>query len=253
MAHFAPTEDLVCLESKDALTAGTLGFMPRILVLTNLPHRRPKSHRFDRFNGRHTLRLSAPRRIGLPYGSYPRLLLAYLTTQAVRTKCPQIDLGATRNNLARKLGLSVISGPRGTAQRLQEQLRRLLCMRLDWQSALSLAPRSSGSACVAAGGAAWLNPVRQLFARQTTWRSQIFLSKDFFDEATRSAVPIDLRAIRQLQGSPLAIDLYVWLTYRMSYLRKPTVVPWKSLETQFGANYTRPRDFRRRVSKLLEA
>ncbi|MGB5573344.1 MAG: pirin, partial [Thermoanaerobaculia bacterium] len=82
MAHFAPTEDLVCLESKDALTAGTLGFMPRILVLTNLPHRRPKSHRFDRFNGRHTLRLSAPRRIGLPYGSYPRLLLAYLTTQA---------------------------------------------------------------------------------------------------------------------------------------------------------------------------
>ncbi len=253
MAPASPAEVFQSLESSDALTAGALGFMPRILVLTTLPHRRPETHRFERVNGRHTLRMSAPRRVGLPYGSYPRLLLAYLTTQAVRTKSPQIDLGATPNNLARKLGLSVISGPRGTAQRLQEQLRRLLCMRLDWQSALSLAPRSSGGVCVIAGGAAWLNPVRQLFARQTTWRSQIFLSKDFFDEATRSAVPIDLRAIRQLQGSPLAIDLYVWLTYRMSYLRRPTMVPWKSLEAQFGADYGRPRDFRHRVSKLLQA
>ena len=114
------------LESEDALSAGALGFMPRLLVLTTLPHRRPESHRFERVNGRHTLRMSAPRRVGLPYGSYPRLLLAYLTTEAVRTKSPEIHLGATPNDLARKLGLSVISGPRGTAPRLQEQLRRLL-------------------------------------------------------------------------------------------------------------------------------
>ncbi len=105
MARFAPAEDLLCLESEDALTAGTLGFMPL------------QSHRFARVNGRHSLRMSAPRRVGLPYGSYPRLLLANLTTQAVRTKSPHVDLGATPNNLARKLGLSTISGPRGTAHR----------------------------------------------------------------------------------------------------------------------------------------
>ena len=42
----------------DALSAGALGFIPRILVLTTLPHRRPESHRFERVNGRHTLRMS---------------------------------------------------------------------------------------------------------------------------------------------------------------------------------------------------
>ena len=165
----------------------------------------------------------------------------------------QIDLGATPNDLARKLGLSIISGPRGTATRLKEQLYRLLHMKLEWQTSLGLAPRSSESAYVIAGGASWLKPLRGLFPRQPPWQPQIVLSQDFFEEITRSAVPVDLRAIRQLQRSPLAIDLYVWLTYRMSYLRKPTVVPWKSLEAQFGADYTRPRDFRRRVSELLEA
>ena len=197
--------------------------------------------------------MSAPRRVGLPYGAYPRLLLAYLTTQAVRTKSPEIQLGATPNDLARNLGLATISGPRGTARRLEHQLHRLLHMRLEWQTSLDLAPRSSGSGFVTPGGRFRLNPWRRLLAGQSTWRSQIVLSQEFSDEITRSAVPVDLRAIRQLQRSPLAIDLYVWLTYRMSYLRKPTMVPWKSLEAQFGADYTRARDFRRRVSILLEA
>ncbi len=253
MARLSPSEDLYSLESSDALSAGALGFMPRILVLTTLPHRRPESHRFERINGRHTLRLSAPRRIGLPYGTYPRLLLAYLTTGAVRTKSREIQLGATPNDLARKLGLSTISGPRGTAPRLEDQLRRLLSMRLDWQTSLGLAPKSSGSAYVTAGGASWLKPLRGLFPRQPSWQPRIVLGRNFFDEITRSAVPVDLRAIGYLQRSPLAIDLYVWLTYRMSYLRKPTLVPWEGLQAQFGSDYARPRDFRRRALGHLEA
>jgi len=248
----SPSEDVLSIESLDARSAGALGFMPRILVLTTLPHRRPESHRFERVNGRHSLRLSAPRRVGLPYGSYPRLLLAYLTTEAVRTKSPVIQLGATPNDLARKLGLSVISGARGTAHRLQEQLRRLLCMRLEWQTSVGLAPRSSGSAFVTAGGAAWLKPLRQLLPSRPAWRSHIVLGEDFFEEITRSAVPVDLRAIRQLQRSPLAIDLYVWLTYRMSYLRKPCLISWENLQAQFGADYGRLRDFRRKVLAHLE-
>jgi len=246
-----PARDRSALESTDALTAGALGFMPRILVLTTLPHRRPESHRFERVNGRHCLRMSAPLRIGLPYGSYPRLLLAYLNTEAVRTKSRKIYLGTTVNDLARKLGLPTIGGPRGTAPRLQEQLLRLLQMRLDWQTSVELAPRSSGSAFVTAGGAAWFKPLRGLFPRQPTWRSHIVLGPNFFKEITRSAVPIDLRAIRQLRRSPLAIDLYVWLTYRMSYLKRPCLIPWKSLQSQFGADYSRQRDFCQRFLQSL--
>ena len=53
-------------------------------------------------------------------------------------------------------------------------------------------------------------------------------------------------------GSPLALDLYTWLTHRMSYLRRPTLVPWKGLQAQLGADYARPRDFRRIALARLE-
>ena len=252
MAHLTPAENLWSLESEDALTAGALGFMPRILVLTTLPHRRPASHRLERINGRHTLRLSAPRTVGLPYGSYPRLLLAYLTTEAVRSKNPEIDLGASANELARRLGLSVISGPRGTAARLENQLHRLTCMRLEWKASLGIHPLPSGSGSMTVGGSWWSAVLRQMLPRQPTWRPRVVLGQEFFDETRRSAIPVDLRAAHHLRRSPLAIDLYVWLTYRMSYLRKPTHIPWAALQSQFGAAYSRPRDFRRRALAHLE-
>ena len=243
----SPSKDFSSFESVDARSAGTLGFMPRLLVLTTLPHRRPRGHRFERVNGRYSLLLEARRSVGLPYGIYPRLILVYLTTAAVRSKSPEIHLGATANNLARKLGLSTVSGPRGTAHRLEDQLNRLLCLRLDWQTSIGLHPISSGSKLVTAGGAAWLKPLRRLLPRRPTWRSHIVLGQDFFEEITRSAVPVDLRALRLLQRSPLALDLYVWLTYRMSYLRRPTLVPWEGLQAQLGADYARLRDFRRKA------
>jgi len=252
MALVSPSADHWSLDSEDALAAGALGFMPRLFVLTTLPHSRPDSHLFERVNGRHSLRLTAPRGVGLPYGTYPRLLLAYLTTEAVRTKSPEIQLGATPNDLARKLGLSTISGPRGTAQRLEEQLCRLLSTRLDWRTSVGLAPRSSGSAFVAAGGPTWLEPLRRLLPREASWRSHIVLTRDFFQEITRSAVPVDLRAIRHLQRSPLAVDLYVWLTYRMSYLKRPTLIPWQALQVQFGSDYSRLRDFEIHAVTQLE-
>ena len=252
MAPVSPAQDLLSFESVDARSAGALGFMPRILVLTTLPHRRPESHQFERVNGRHSLRMSAPRRVGLPYGSYPRLLLTWLTTEVVRTKSPEIQLGSTPNDLARKLGLSTISGPRGTARRLENQLRRLLCMRLDWQTTVGLHPTSSGSGFVESNSASWQRLARDLVPMRPVWRSEIALGHSFFEQITRSAVPLDLRAIHHLQRSPLAIDLYIWLTYRMSYLKKPTVVPWRSLQDQFGADYGRPRDFQRKVLAHLE-
>ena len=59
-------------------------------------------------------------------------------------------------------------------------------------------------------------------------------------------MPIDLRALKALKGSPLALDIYSWLTYRMSYLRKPCLIPWEALQAQFGADYGRLRDFKKK-------
>jgi hypothetical protein len=60
-----------------------------------------------------------------------------------------------------------------------------------------------------------------------------------------------MRALRALRRSPLALDLYVWLTYRMSYLRQPTAVPWAALRLQFGADYGRMDHFQGHVRRAL--
>jgi hypothetical protein len=67
--------------------------------------------------------------------------------------------------------------------------------------------------------------------------STITLAKDFFDELVERPVPVDFRALQALRRSPLQMDLYVWLTYRFSYLKRPTLVPWALLKQQFGADY----------------
>ena len=99
--------------------------MAQILVQATLPHSRPNSHEFERVNGRFTLYMNAPPSVALPYGSYPRLALAWLSTEAVRTRSREIELGPTFSSFMYKLGLTPITGKRGTTSRLRDQLHRL--------------------------------------------------------------------------------------------------------------------------------
>ena len=229
-----------------------LAFMPRLFVLTTLPHRRPQGNRFERVNGWQSLRMVAPRRIGLPYGVYPRLLIMFITTEAVRKKNPEIHLGATPNDLARKLGLSVISGPRGTARRLEAQVRKLTATTWSWRSVGPASHSAPTHRTAPTAAPSLFTLAGSLGLSKAKWRSSLMLHEDFFSEITRSAIPVDLRAVHQLMASPLALDLYTWLTHRMSYLRKPTLVPWKGLQAQLGADYARPRDFRCTACARLE-
>lgn len=75
------------------------------------------------------------------------------------------------------------------------------------------------------------------------WRSTVEFSAGFFSGLDDRPVPVDLRAVKALRA-PMALDIYTWLTYRMSYLRKPTRIRWEALRLQFGANYARARNFK---------
>ena len=79
------------MEREDAREAGSIGFVPRILVQTNLPYRDPKTEIYKRTNGDIRLSLLSPN--GVPFGSIPRFLVSYLATEAMRTGDPVISLG----------------------------------------------------------------------------------------------------------------------------------------------------------------
>jgi hypothetical protein len=60
-------------------------------------------------------------------------------------------------------------------------------------------------------------------------------------------------AIRHLAGKSLALDVYIWLAYRLHALSKPTLVSWRALHAAFGPNYARERDFRLKFKESLES
>ena len=57
----------------------------------------------------------------LPYGTLPRLLLAWVCTEAVRTQSPELILGDSLSEFMRKVGIYSTSGDKHT--RLRNQMR----------------------------------------------------------------------------------------------------------------------------------
>jgi hypothetical protein len=233
--------DALAIESESAQEAGALGFMARAMVQATLPHKKVAGNEFERRNGNFTLSLMAPAKIGLPYGTVPRLLLAWVTTEAVKTKTRELELGDSMAAFMGELGLSATGGSTGSITRLKNQTRRLFASTVSasYESKTKIADIGYR---LADKSVLWWHAKEP--EQAGLWRSTVTLSEQFFNEVVDRPVPIDMRAIKALKRSPMALDIYTWLTYRMSYLKRPTVIPWAALAMQFGSNYAQVRQFK---------
>ncbi len=236
--------EAVAIDEEDAKSAGTLGFMTRALVLATLPYKDPKAPFFARENGDFKLSIWGEAG-GVPYGVYPRLLMSWVTTEAVRKKTPVIELGTSLGVFLRDvLNLHRSGGARGSSTRVTEQMKRLFGASItavrDRKDAPSIRMRR-----IAISDDFEINrdEANRLWQPQNSdqagkWKSNVILTPRFFDECINSPVPIDLRAYKALRRSPLAMDLYTWLTHRMSYTERRTrPIRWEALMAQFGSGY----------------
>jgi hypothetical protein len=78
------------------------------------------------------------------------------------------------------------------------------------------------------------------------------LSERFYSELVQHPVPIDLRAVRALRQSPMALDVYSWLTWRFYALSRRTQIPWEALQMQFGTEIKSIRKFRQTFNDALK-
>ncbi len=272
-------ETQLAIEAEDAKSAGQLGYMARALVLASMPYKDPKADAFTRVNGDFRLRIVAGYEGGIPYGIYPRFLMSWIATEAVRTQSPIIELGDTLSAYLRDvLQVRGTGGANGTITRVHEQIKRLfgamitaqysgtqehrgfrlrnvmIAEELDYHpDSLNLgqdvAPAPNESAL-------WVPQTGEDAGR---WRSKVKLTENFFNECRTNPVPIDRRAYMALRSSPLAMDTYTWMTYRYSSIsRKTRPIPWVALMGQLGSNYTSTnvdqaiRDFKRSMLSALK-
>ena len=104
-----------------------LGFMARMMTLCSLPRTNPGNRtQYKRVNGPYRLYMQAGPENKLPYGNLPRLLMAWVSTEAVQTQSRELVLGRSLSEFMRTVGIGSDSGgSRGELTRFRNQMKRL--------------------------------------------------------------------------------------------------------------------------------
>ena len=75
------------------------------------------------------------------------------------------------------------------------------------------------------------------------FEDRVVLGEMFYREIMEHGVPLLDRAIRELRDRSMAIDVYVWLAYKLHVLQARTPLRWPALYAQFGAGFASIKNF----------
>lgn len=243
-----------------------LAYYPSFLCCLALPSRRVVEPVYVRESNRYMLRIASA--YAVPFGIYPRILIAAMATAVTKRKnsgedTSKLYLGESFYSIVKDLlGTDRLSGGKnGNATRFKEQYRATITATIYW----------------------WQNkdrlPVR--YAIADDWREEehllwrvdkdgddrpifmpgrpvtLTLGKYFHQDLLNHSPQIDLGIFRELSksGACLPVDLYCWLTYVANGLKSEHRVEkrlsWENLKMQFGASYGEMWDFRKRLVPAL--
>jgi hypothetical protein len=240
-----------------------------LLIQCTLPHSDPKENIWIKKNGNYSLIVQSGadtegQYFGIPYGSFPRLTLAYIITRVVETKERRIELSSHFGGFLKEIGYSEKTNRRGSnpqGRAIRSQLFRLLNARISFQA-------HRGDEMQGASAAKYIEiaPEHTLWwdyknpDQGSLWGSFIELSEKFHQAILENPVPLRTDILAALKKSPLALDVYMWVSYRLFTLQaagqEQVTLSYGALQEQFGtgiseANYRSfRRDFKNALAKV---
>lgn len=227
-----------------------IGVMHAGWAMTSLPHKQIPELTWARQAGGIKLVVESGRDaeqqpVGIPFGSVARMILLYLQTEAVKTRSRDIPLGRSMNQWLSSLGID--SGGR-QYQLVREQSKRLSLCRLTFF-------RESANAMMVSNGSFVRDAILPSSAAQdsqlTLWQESVRLDEGFYASLIEHPMPVREAAIREIGGRSMAIDIYIWLAYRLHALERPTPISWAALYAQFGGGFAQIRQFRAKFKEPL--
>jgi hypothetical protein len=242
-----------------------IAYQHTVLCQTSMPYRNPGQNIrvWDREQGAVSLRINAgdaknPNtgewvELGLPFGPKPRLILAYLNAEALKTGSSVIEMDDSLTSFVRRIqnmSGKAKSGPNGHEIRaFKDHLGRLAA------SIIRMAISREGHAFqvdskVVTAFDLWFPKNEN---QRVLWPSTIQLSQDYFNSLQNHAVPLDERALGGLSHSAMALDIYAWLAQRLHRIPsgRPQFITWTAMKDQFGQGYKELKFFRRTFRKSL--
>lgn len=241
-----------------------IAYQHSVLCQTSLPYRSVTERRWEAQNGNVMLLVQAgeaydPRKkqwveLPLPFGPKARLILLYLNSEAIRTQSPLIDVEDSMTAFLRQLQNG--RDPNGDEiQKFKQQLAALARAKISMAAAdHGIDPNAirapHGDLPIVKFIELWFpkNPNQRVL-----WPGTLELTKDYFDDLTNHAVPLDQRAVAALSHSAMALDIYSWLAQRLHRVnpQRPYPLTWVKLHQQFGHGYKLIRQFRSAFNKTL--
>jgi hypothetical protein len=248
------------LDQEDAHSADAIAYVHTVLSQIGLPRSSQRAREWVRTNGGASLRVVAGSLCvkveddnaewveqPLPQGPYARLILADISTYAVRHKTPVIPMEASAGAYMReRLRLFPGGGKRGTYTSFKREAQALAAAHMELGVAYGGKIKNAGGRPIAEFDAWMVDDGPQ----QALWPCELVLSDMFFRSLRAHAAPIDMRAYRALAHSALAQDIYTWLAHRLPRLSSPLGLPWAVLAKQFGG-YANVKEFRKEFIKRL--
>jgi len=247
------------------------GYLAKQLIVCTFPHSKPKEEKYTRINGDYTLNIQSGmdkqgNYLGLPYGALVRLLLFWIITECNRLKWAgdhsrRIHLGESMAGFLRVTGLDpkTGNGKRGDMKRLRDMMNRLFNCRISLIHSQTTDEATGSSRLnmeITAESELWWDVKNP--DQSSLFNSWIEVGEKFYNAVTENPVPIDFRALVALKHSPMAMDLYAWLTWRVHAMKDggSASIPLhglKGLTAQIGSEYARRDHFKAAVEDGLEA
>jgi hypothetical protein len=127
---------------------------------------------------------------------------------------------------------------------VRDQAARLSTCKLTFYYAATRGRTGFSNERIIDGGMMMLDDDSGSSSQGTLFVECVRLSESFYAALRKHPVPIWEPALQHIQNNSMALDLYVWLAYRLHVLQKPTPVRWAALHNQFGGGFKAVRHFR---------
>lgn len=232
--------------------------VPWFMAILSMPYKDPGSvPAWERVNGDYSIQIVPDVVDGVaryPFGSIPRLLMIWMSTQARITDSPVLDVASSLDGFVKEIGLS--SGGKQRAA-VMDQMNRLfgagVRLKSNSEQERDGAPlrRLQGKNFFLVDSSDVLFTREDTDGQQPLWGSTITLSASFFEQIKGQSFPVLTEALRTFKTSPLQTDIYLFLVYRLFSVKAPVRITWQQLNAQFGAQYERDRDFKAAFIKNL--
>ena len=184
--------------------------------------------------------------VGVPWGCHARLILLWLQSEALRTNSRQVELGGSMREWLGRIGVSVGGN---TDRSVRDQAERISRCRLTFHL---LGANGSGLVNQSIVDKALFIEATDRDERQGRLSLEVaHLSEGFFDQLKRHPMPVEEAAIRALSNNAKALDVYLWLAYRLHALKSDKMVTWTALKAQFGIGTAAMFNFRSKFTTTL--